>query len=273
MPDVKTREASRPCICVALFLLAWPCCVLADSPNQLSPQEEAEGFKLLFDGKSMDQWRNYRSSTNTIQPQWQIVDGAMVLTAKGGRDLITKETFRHFDLRLQYTIAEGGNSGIMFRVAEDPKQKLPWRLAPEFQLFDSYNVKVRGERSAGALYGLVAAPENVAKKPDEWNQVRILLEPAGDNADRLRCWLGDTQTVDLVVDRSPESEWSKLIKRHNLENRGTKYELPPAFFQAETGHILLQDHGARVAFRSIRIRTLKPMPAPAKAVLPPILTN
>jgi hypothetical protein len=87
-------------------------------------------------------------------------------------------------------------------------------------------------------------------------QVRILLEPAADHADRLRCWLNDTRTVDLVVDRSPESEWSKLIKRHNLQKSGTKYELLPAFFQAETGHVLLQDHGARVAFRSIRIRTL-----------------
>ena len=256
MPDMKTVAASRLCICVASFLLTLPCCVLADSPNQLSRQEKAEGFKLLFDGKSMDQWRNYRSNTNTIRPQWQIVDEAMVLTAKGGRDLITKEKFRHFDLRLQYTIAAGGNSGIMFRVVEDPREKLPWRLAPELQLFDSYNVQLRGERSAGALYGLVAAPENIARKPDQWNHVRILLEPAADKADRLRCWLNDTQTVDLVVDRSPESEWSKLIKRHNREKSGTKYELPPAFFQAKTGHILLQDHGARVAFRGIRIREL-----------------
>ncbi len=256
MSDMKTVAASRLCICVALFLAALPCRVFADSPNQLSRQEKAEGFKLLFDGKSMGQWRNYRSDTDTIRPQWQIVDEAMVLTAKGGRDLITKERFRHFDLRLQYTIAEGGNSGILLRVVEDPGEKLSWRLAPEFQLFDSYNVKVRGQRSAGALYGLVAAPQNIAGKPGQWNDVRILLEPAADNADRLRCCLGDTQTVDLVVDRSPQSEWSKLIKRHNQEKSGTKYELPPAFFQAETGHILLQDHGARVAFRNIRIRKL-----------------
>jgi len=67
-----------------------------------------------------------------------------------------------------------------------------------------------------AAVGVAAAPENIARKPGKWNQVRILLEPAAGNADRLRCWLNDTQTVDLVVDRSPESEWSKLIRRHNL---------------------------------------------------------
>ena len=111
MSDIKTVAASSLCICVTLFLLALPCRVLADSPNQLSRQEEAEGFKLLFDGESMGQW----------------------------------------------------------------------------------------------------------------NQVRILLEPAAGDADRLRCWLNDTQTVDFVVDRAPESEWSKLIDRHNREKRGTKY--------------------------------------------------
>jgi hypothetical protein len=255
MPDKRTLAASRLCIFVALFL-ALTGYVHAGSLNQLSQKEKAEGFKLLFDGKSMDQWPNYRSNTNTIRPQWQIVDEAMVLTAKGGRDLITKETFGHFDLRLQYAIAEGGNSGIMFRVVEDPKEKLPWRLAPEFQLFDSYGVKVRGDRRAGALYGLVVAPENLARKSSMWNDARILLESGADDADRIRCWLNDTQTVDLVVDRSSESEWSRLINRHNDKKRGTKYELPPEFFQAETGHILLQDHGARVAFRSIRIRRL-----------------
>lgn len=83
MPDMKTVAASRLCMCVAVLLPALPCCVLADSPNQLSRQEKAEGFKLLFDGKSLDQWRNYRSDANTIRPQWQIVDEAMVLTAKG----------------------------------------------------------------------------------------------------------------------------------------------------------------------------------------------
>ena len=75
------------------------------------------------------------------------------------------------------------------------------------------------------------------------------------------------------MDRLPESGWSKLIKRHNRAKSGTEYELPPVFFRAKAGHALLQKHGARVAFRSIRIRTLKPMPVPAKAIPPTIFTN
>jgi len=215
--------------------------------NQLSQEEKKKGFKLLFDGKSMDQWRNYKSET--IRPQWQIIDETMVLTAKGGRDLITKEKFGHFDLRLEYTIAEKGNSGIMFRVVEETDERHPWRLAPEYQLYDSFNVKVRGDRCAGALYGLIAAAKDLARKPGDWNQVRILLEPAGHNKDRLRFWLNDKKTVDIVIDPAPDSQWSRL-----LESKKSEGHFAEDFFSARTGPILLQDHGSRVTFRNIRIR-------------------
>ncbi len=77
-------------VCSCVLLLA--CCASAAQLNQLTVQEKQQGFKLLFDGKSMDQWRNYKSEG--IKPQWQIIDGAMVLTEKSGRDLVTKEKFR-----------------------------------------------------------------------------------------------------------------------------------------------------------------------------------
>ena len=234
---------------VLLYLLVLPLCVSACRLNQLSRQEKNQGFKMLFDGKSMDQWRNYKSETT--RPKWQVVDEAMVLTAKGGRDLITKEKFGYFDLRLEYTIAEKGNSGIMFRVVEETKERNPWRLAPEYQLYDSFNVKVRGNRCAGALYGLIAAPKDLAKKPGEWNQVRILLEPAGDTKSRLRFWLNSRQTVDIIIDPAPDSQWSKL-----LESKKSEDHFARDFFRARTGPILLQDHGARVAFRNIRIRKI-----------------
>lgn len=250
MPAMKSEPVRRLCASVVIGLLMLSCHVCAGQFNQLSQQEKEEGFKLLFDGKSMDQWRNYRSET--IQPQWQIADETMVLTEAGGRDLITKEQFGHFDLRLEYTLAEKGNSGVMFRVVEDPKEKNPWRLAPEYQLYDSFNVKVRGDRSAGALYGLIAAPPDLARKPGEWNQVRILLEPAGENKSRLRFWLNGRQTVDVIVDPAADSRWSKL-----LADAQSKDHFAPDFFRAKTGHILLQDHGARVAFRNLRIRKLE----------------
>jgi len=161
---VPTAHPPHACALLCLPLLS-PSVAVGES-NRLS-EEKRQGFVLLFNGKSMDGWRNYMSED--IRPQWQVIDGAMVLTAKGGRDLVTKETFRHFDLRLEDAIAKKGSSRILFRVVEDSEEKNPWRLAPQYQLYDSYNVKVHGERCAGALYGLLAAPTGLARKPGEWD--------------------------------------------------------------------------------------------------------
>jgi hypothetical protein len=239
------------CVCSCVLLLA--CCASAAQLNRLTVQEKQQRFKLLFDGKTMDQWRNYKSEG--IKPQWRVIDGAMVLTEKGGKDLVTKEKFRFFDLRLEWAIAEGGNSGIMFRVDEQTTRRLPWMVSPEYQLKDPYG---KPRKSAGALYGLAAAPKSTAKKAGEWNITRILLAPGPDGTVQLRCWLNGIQTIGLTIDHSPDSEWSKLIERRNKEEgvAGTKFELPEEFCKAETGPILLQDHGSRVSFRNIRIRRL-----------------
>ncbi|HUV67272.1 MAG TPA: DUF1080 domain-containing protein [Sedimentisphaerales bacterium] len=247
--------------CALVCLLSCAVCVSQIQINQLSQEEKELGFKLLFDGKSMDQWRNYKSEG--INPQWQLIDGAMVLTEKGGKDIVTKEKFGYFDLRLEWTIAEGGNSGIMFRVDEKTTKRLPWMVAPEFQLYDSYTVKGKPERAAGALYGLVGAPEGITKKPGEWNTVRILLAPVGDGNGHLQCWLNGTKTIDLVVDHAPGSEWSNILAKRNRETKGTKFELPDEFFKTDSGPILLQDHGSTVSFRNIRIRRLDDVDAKA----------
>ena len=240
------------CLCFLVCLLSCTVYASDDQINHLTQKEKIQGFKLLFDGKTMDKWRNYKSKG--IKPQWQIIYGAMVMTEKGGKDIVTKEKFRFFDLRLEWAIAEGGNSGIMFRVDEQTTKRLPWMVSPEYQLKDPYG---KPRKSAGALYGLVAAPKGIAKKPGEWNTTRILLAPGPDCTEQLRCWLNGIQTIDLTIDHSPDSEWSKLIKRRNMEEgvAGTKFELPEEFFKAPTGLILLQDHGSKVSFRNIRIRS------------------
>lgn len=245
-----------------IILILCRCSASQGAVNQLSQEEIQQGFKLLFDGKSMDQWRNYKSEG--IKPQWQVIDEAMVLTEKGGRDIVTKEKFRFFDLRLDWSISEGGNSGIMFRVNEQTNKRLPWMVSPEYQLKDPYG---KPRKSAGALYGLVAAPEGIAKKFREWNNTRILLMPAPDDTSHLKCWLNGTKTVDMIIDHRPESEWSKLVRRRNEEEgvKGTKFELPEEFFKVSTGNILLQDHGNRVSFRNIRIRHLAESPDQLKS--------
>ncbi len=253
MPVSKTKTVCTVHLCVLIFLLVCSCGVSAGETNQLTQQEKKQGFKLLFDGKSMEQWRNYKSKG--IKPQWQVIDEVMVLTEKGGRDIVTKQKFRFFDLRLDWAITEGGNSGIMFRVDEKTTRRLPWMVSPEYQLKDPYG---KPRKSAGALYGLVATPKGIAKKAGEWNTTRILLAPGSDGTAQLRCWLNGVQTVNLTIDHRPGSAWSKLIKERNKEEgvAGTKFELPNEFFKAPTGSILLQDHGNKVSFRNIKIRRL-----------------
>ncbi len=251
------RRAILCVLPVGLLLAAG--CLCAEEHDRLGDERKKQGFELLFDGESMDRWRNYRAEG--VRPKWKIIksfddvgrDGAMVMTEKGGGDLITKEQYGCFDLRLEYRIAKGGNSGVMFRVTEETQYKWPWKTSPEFQLFEG---RTRVNRCAGALYGLVESKPEYARPADQWNEVRILLEPAEGDTEHLQAWLNETKTIDLIVDHSPDSEWSRLIRKRNEEKKGTKFELPEEFFRAETGHILLQDHGARVAFRSIRIRRL-----------------
>ena len=257
MLATKTEMTYALYSCVLICSLNCAIYASTGQVNQLSQEEKTQGFKLLFDGKSMDQWRNYKSEG--VKRQWQAIDGAMVLTEKGGKDIVTKEKFRFFDRRLEWAISEGGNSGIMFRVDEQTTRRLPWMVSPEYQLKDPYG---KPRKSAGALYGLVAAPEGITKIPGEWNTTRILLEPAPNGTGKLRCWLNGTQTISLTIDHTPDSTWSKLIERRNKEKgvAGTKFELPEEFFKAPTGSILLQDHGNKVSFRNIRILMLKVYP-------------
>src|SRR5215203_4644094 len=86
------------------------------APNTLSEREKAAGWRLLFDGKSVEQWRNYKKQD--VSDKWKIQDGALVLTGKGGGDLVTKERFDSYELVLEYRISKGGNSGLMFHVQE-----------------------------------------------------------------------------------------------------------------------------------------------------------
>ena len=113
----------------------------ADEPgaNALTDEERADGWELLFDGESLAAWRGYRR--DGVPDGWQAVDGAMARVGRGG-DIITVEQFADFDLRFDWRVEEGGNSGVMFRVAEgdgphvahrarvpDPAQRRPPRRA------------------------------------------------------------------------------------------------------------------------------------------------
>ena len=208
--------------------------------NQLTAQEAADGWQLLFDGRSMAQWRNFKQAG--LSDKWQIEQGAMKLTAQGGGDILTKAKYGDFELQLDWKIAEGGNSGIFVLV--DETGNTIYAHAPEIQILDNErhpDNKLASHRS-GSLYDMIAAPSESQKKAGEWNQVRIRLQQQ-----QLTIWQNGWQTAAVEIG---SADWQQLLAKSKFANW-------PGFAAQTTGHIGLQDHGDVVWFKNIKIKELK----------------
>jgi hypothetical protein len=207
--------------------------------NQLSQQEQADGWQLLFDGSDLSQWRNFKQQE--LNPGWKAENGAIKLSVPGAGDILTKASYRNFDLKLEWKIAEGGNSGIFILVDELGQQI--YSHAPEIQILDNErhsDNKIDSHRS-GSLYDMVAAHQSAFKSAGEWNQVRIRLQD-----DFLQIWQNDVQTTSIVIG---SSTWDTLLSN-------SKFASWQGFAKAKQGHLGLQDHGDTVWFKNIKIKEL-----------------
>ncbi len=242
------------CISAALILsllITQPLHAISDSDNenptfnQLTEAEIAEGWELLFDGVSTDQWRGYNMETFPAQG-WTVEDGVLIFRPVAGEspgplDIITKEKYSDFELSLEWMISEGGNSGIFHHVVEQPGIAIYWS-GIEMQILDNdaYD-NLNANQYAGALYDMKPAVPQNAKPHGEWNSAKIVS--AGP---RMEYW----QNGEMVVEFERwTAEWYNMV-------RATKFECHPSFGNAPSGHIGLQDHGDEVKFRNIRIRRL-----------------
>jgi len=208
--------------------------------NALAPDEAAEGFALLFDGASLDAWRGYRRED--VPAAWSAIDGTLACTpGTDDGDIITRETYTDFDLRLEWRIGEGGNSGIFFGVVEGPRRT--YESGPEMQILDNagHPDGQNAITSAGSNYALHAPSADVTRPLGEWNEARIVRE-----GKHVRQWLNGALVVeyDLGTD-----EWKALVA-------GSKFAAWPDYGIHHEGHIGLQDHGNPVSFRNLRIRRL-----------------
>ncbi len=210
--------------------------------NELTPEEQAQGFRLLFDGKTLQGWRGFKSEEPPTA--WKVEDGALVLKPDEGSrgDLMTKEKFGDFELRLQWKISPGGNSGIFFRV--DNTQLVPWNTGPEMQVLDDdRHLDGREPKtSAGSNYGLHARSRDTLRPVGSWNDVRIVAK-----GNHVEYWLNGFKVVEYEIG---SEEWNRLVAE-------SKFKDMPMFGKVPVGFILLQDHGDVVWYRSIRIRELK----------------
>ena len=218
------------------FLSLMSFSIFAAEMNTLSQEQKNQGWKLLFDGKSTDGWVNYQS--DKLNPLWVVEDGCLKLLKKGGGHMHSTTSYKDFELKLQWKISTGGNSGIFLRVS--PKGASG---SPEMQILDNEkNGNGKDPKtSAGALYGIIAAPEGAVKAQGEWNQVHIIAKGKS-----YKFFLNGVKTADFTID---SEEFNKL------KNQG-KMAKKKSYGSNTEGHIGLQDHGKEVCFRNIMIKEL-----------------
>jgi hypothetical protein len=212
--------------------------------NTLSDSEKRDGWKLLFSGRNLDGWRNFK--TNTIRPGWQVKDGVLVcVDPKNAGDLCTDEKFTWFELQLDYNISPAGNSGIMFHVTDEGQRA--WATGPEVQLED--NEKARDPQRCGWLYALYQPPDDpktgkpldATKPAGQWNRIRLVIK-----ADKCEHYVNGVKYFDYVL--GSEDFNARVAK--------SKFGSMPLFAKSNTGYVVLQgDHG-EISFRNVKIRPL-----------------
>lgn len=212
--------------------------------NTLTEKEIQEGWQLLFDGKSTDLWRGY-NKPGFPEKGWTVEDGN-ILVHGGGGDLITKEQFENFELKVDFLLTDTANSGIFYLILEEEGTPI-WHNAPEFQLLDNETyIQMMGAEAlhmhlTGDNYDLHKSVKDHNKPVGEWNTARILL-----NNGHVEHWLNGYQTVEYEID-SPDWE------RRRKESKFAEY---PNYGKMRKGAIGLQDHGHLLKFRNIKIRKL-----------------
>lgn len=207
------------------------------APNTLTPEERAAGFELLFDGEALDGWHVFHQEGT---PGWEARNGTLARVGPGG-DLVTDRVFDDFELRLQWKVDSGGNSGILYRVNDETDRT--FHGAPEMQVLDDAAHPDGGSRltAAGANYGLHPAPEGVVRPAGEWNDVRLVVDGA-----HVEHWLNGEKVVEYEL---WSDEWEERVA-------ASKFSRWPEYGMAREGRIGLQDHGDPVWYRSIRVRPL-----------------
>ena len=228
--------------------------------NELTPLEKEEGWKLLWDGKSTEGWRG--AKLDAFPPSgWNIENGVLSVekgdggeSANGG-DIVTIKKYKDFVLEVDFMITKGANSGIKYFVDPDLNTGEGSAIGCEFQILDDINHPdakkgIAGTRTLGSLYDLIQRDALIYGEDERsvrfngvnsWNRARI--EVRGSKVSH------HLNGVKIVEYERGTQMWKALVAY-------SKYKDWPAFGEAETGHILLQDHGDAVSFKNVKILEL-----------------
>lgn len=222
--------------------------------NKLTYQEQKEDWQMLWDGKTTNGWRGAKLETFP-KTGWEINDGVLTVLSSGGAeseaggDIVTTEKYGNFELKVDFKLTEGANSGIKYFVDTELNQGKGSSIGLEFQILDDErhpDAKLgnhEGSRTVSSLYDLIKADSTKIVNPiGEWNHAHII-----SNNNHVEHWLNGEKVLEYQR-KSPE--YRKLVAE-------SKYKVWPNFGEADSGRILLQDHGDRVSFKNIKIKLLK----------------
>lgn len=234
---------NRKLLCLNVLLLSL---FVSCSESPTTDVESGEWISL-FDGESLVGWRGYNGID--IQGAWMANDGILQLGPKSEDrpqvNIITEGEFDDFDLRFEWKIEEGTNSGVMFHIGEGPAK--PYHTGPEYQVLDNFGFRsgkglpVGPKEHTASHYAIEAAVSDETKSIGEWNSSRIVVK-----GDHVEYWLNDVKTAEYIMHGPDWKEQVENSKFKNWEHYASRGK----------GHIGLQDHGHRVWFRNLKIKEL-----------------
>ncbi|MDG2130744.1 MAG: DUF1080 domain-containing protein [Fuerstiella sp.] len=218
-------------------VLLGPAIPVGEAGTPCRPANDSQWHKL-FDGQSLAGWRGYQQ-TEAPRSGWSVTDGTLFSDGSSRTDLITTKMYSDYELVVEWRTEADGNSGILIHADESTK-KIAFN-APEIQIYATGQRNPGIGHQAGALYALYPAIESSVKPPMAWNTTRVLCV-----GKRIAIWHNDAQVCDTVVGNE---EWNRKISHSKFSDSQT-------FGKRTSGYIGLQDHGKKVWFRTVKLRSM-----------------